>query len=216
MYQYARGNELTERKPTEGIKPYKLGEHEPWPDDLLAAGLEAEHDRTRLAINLLYYTGQRIGDVVNLRWSDIRNGKIIVTPQKSKRFKKVLQIPVHSALEAILEETPKVGITIIVNHLGQPLTQADVVRKELKKFAADLGFDAVPHGLRKNAVNSLLEAGCTIAEVASITGQSFKVVEHYARRVNQAVLGEAAILKFEQKVKVQTESKTTREKGKKA
>lgn len=56
---------------------------------------------------------------------------------------------------------------------------------------------AVPHGLRKNAVIALLEAGCTVAEVAAITGQSYAVVEHYAARVNTERLGSAAILKLD-------------------
>jgi len=55
----------------------------------------------------------------------------------------------------------------------------------------------VPHGLRKNAVNALLEAGCTVAEVAAITGQTYGVVEHYAARVNRRHLGKAAIVKLE-------------------
>ena len=49
----------------------------------------------------------------------------------------------------------------------------------------------------KNAVNALLEVGCTIAEVSAITGQTHQVVEHYAAKVNRRKLGKAAILKFE-------------------
>jgi transposase len=52
-------------------------------------------------------------------------------------------------------------------------------------------------GLRKSAVVFLLEAGCTDAEVAAITGQSREMVEHYARQVNQKRLAAAAILKWE-------------------
>jgi len=43
----------------------------------------------------------------------------------------------------------------------------------------------------------LLEAGCTTAEVASITGQSFEMVKHYARQVSQRKLAAAAIAKWE-------------------
>ncbi len=53
------------------------------------------------------------------------------------------------------------------------------------------------HGLRKSSVVFLLEAGCTDAEVAAITGQSRKMVEHYAKAVNQRRLAAAAILKWE-------------------
>ena len=52
------------------------------------------------------------------------------------------------------------------------------------------------HGFRKSAVVFLLEAGCSDAETASITGQSRDMVEHYAKQVNQRRLA-AAILKWE-------------------
>ncbi len=53
------------------------------------------------------------------------------------------------------------------------------------------------HGLRKSAVVMLLEAGCTTAEVASITGQSYEMVEQYAKQVSQRKLAAAAIAKWE-------------------
>ena len=53
------------------------------------------------------------------------------------------------------------------------------------------------HGLRKSAVVMLLEAGCTDAEVAAITGQSRDMVAHYSLMVNQKKLAAAAILKWE-------------------
>jgi integrase len=195
IYTYARRMDLTEARPAADIKPFKTGQHEPWPVEVLNAGLEAEHDRTRLAIALLYHTGARIGDAVCFRWSDIREGMIFYTAQKTGAE---MEVRLHKDLLAILAETPKRGITIITNHLGQPMTD-QVIRKELKKFAAEQGHDLVPHGLRKNAVNALLEAGCTVAEVQAITGQSFKMVEHYARRVHRRELGTAAILKLENK-----------------
>jgi hypothetical protein len=46
------------------------------------------------------------------------------------------------------------------------------------------------HGLRRSAVVLLLEAGCTDAEVAAITGQSRQMIEHYARHVNQKKLAD--------------------------
>ena len=53
------------------------------------------------------------------------------------------------------------------------------------------------HGLRKSAVVMLLEAGCTDAEVAAITGQTRDMVAHYSLMVNQRKLAAAAILKWE-------------------
>src|SRR5262249_24457319 len=53
------------------------------------------------------------------------------------------------------------------------------------------------HGLGKSAVVFLREAGCSDAETASITGQSRRIVEHYAKQVNQRRLAAPAILKWE-------------------
>jgi len=47
-----------------------------------------------------------------------------------------------------------------------------------------------------SAVVFLLEAGCSDADTAAITGQSRDMIEHYARQVNQKRLAAAAILKW--------------------
>ena len=53
-------------------------------------------------------------------------------------------------------------------------------------------------GLRKSAVVvCLIEAGCTSSKVAAITGQTLKMVEHYAEQVNQRIFARAAILNEE-------------------
>jgi tRNA(Ile2) C34 agmatinyltransferase TiaS len=67
----------------------------------------------------------------------------------------------------------------------------------MQAWALERGVEVVPHGLRKNAVNALLEAECSTAEVSAITGQSLKMVEHYAKKRNQKRLGGSAILKFD-------------------
>ena len=49
------------------------------------------------------------------------------------------------------------------------------------------------HGLRKTAVVSLLEAGCTDGHVSAITGPSRAMVEHYAKGVNQRKMAQAGM-----------------------
>ena len=66
-----------------------------------------------------------------------------------------------------------------------------------KEFATLRERQRVFHGLRKSAVCFLLEAGCSDAEVSAITGQSRRMVEHYAKQVNQKKLAAAAVLKWE-------------------
>lgn len=195
IYTWARQRSKTTLEPVKNIPKMDTGSHSAWPEHVLEAGLSCAHDRTRLAIHLMYFTGQRIGDVMTMRWSDIRNDAVFVTQQKTG---KKLQIHLHRELAAELERTPKRGLTIITNHKGDRMTPQRV-RAEIKTFCSSMGQTLVPHGLRKNAVISLLEAQCTIAEVAAITGQTFKIVEQYAAQVDQSKLGNAAIVKFENK-----------------
>ena len=165
--------------------PLILGHADP---DVLEAGLASDDATVRLAVHLLYFTGQRIGDVMKMRWGDIRGGYIYV---KQTKTKKIVEPPLSAELKAELDRTPKTAVTIVTGiNEGQ-------LRRKLQAFTAGLGAKTVPHGLRKNAVNALLEAGCTIAEVSAITGQTHQVVEHYAAKVNRKKLGGAAIYKLD-------------------
>lgn len=214
LYKWARNHDLVAdgKNPTGGIKPYETGEHEAWPQELIDAALTADEDRVRLATHLLLYTGQRIGDVMKMRWTDIRDGAVWLKQQKTG---KELRIPLFSGLQAELDATPRRGFTIITNYRGHPM-RPDIVRKELKDFAKARGFDIVPHGLRKSAVHAMLLAECTADMVMAITGQSRQMVDYYARKINQHKMGDAAILRLERNAPVQTSGKTalqTRDNG---
>lgn len=207
-YKWGRARNKTEAWPTRGIATAETGEWLAWPDDMLEAGLSAADDRTRLAVALLFYTGQRIGDVCKMRWSDIRKGRIAVTQQKTR---KTLSIRIHSDLQAELDRYGKRGLTILTNAVGGPVDD-EHIRRDIKALCAANGYpDLRPHGLRKNAVIALLTAGCSVAETAAITGQTYQLVEYYARQVDQERLGDAAILRLERKANTQTDVKTSSE-----
>lgn len=191
IYKWGRGRGKTNSQPTKGIEQSETGEHAAWPDDVLEEALQAE-GRAGLAVALLLYTGQRIGDVCKMRWSAIKGGSITVTQQKTG---KRLVIPLHAELRARLEQTPKAGMTLLVGDTGKPVG-TQVIRDEVKALAGKA--DLKPHGLRKNAVIALLRAQCSVAEVAAITGQSYALVEYYARQIDQEKMAEAAIYRWEQ------------------
>ncbi|CAH0355352.1 site-specific integrase [Sphingobium sp. CECT 9361] len=192
LYTWGRKRGHVDNDPCRDIDMMEVGEHDAWPVDLVTAALAAEDDRVRLAVNLLYYTAQRIGDVCAMRWSHIGNDRIAVVQEKTG---KVMEIPIHEALVAELAKHPR-GLGTILNYHGKQIAAA-TLRKSIKGFCSARGFDIVPHGLRKNAVNALLEAGCSAAETAAISGQSLQMVEHYAKGRSQNKLASAAILKWE-------------------
>lgn len=53
------------------------------------------------------------------------------------------------------------------------------------------------HGLRKNAINTLLKAGCTEAETGSVVEMSEQMVRHYSKDVNKRLLILNAMKKVE-------------------
>lgn len=192
-YRWGRRHGRTTADPVRGIEREKVGQHEPWPETTLEAGLSSNDDTIRLAVHLLYFTGQRIGDVCRMGWADVRGGRVRIVQQKTG---KAVSFPVAAELQVELDRAPRRGLTILSGSDGQPINR-DALRIKLRAFTDALGVKVVPHGLRKNAVIALLEAGCTVAEVAAITGQSYAIVEHYAARVNTERLGSAAILKLD-------------------
>lgn len=195
LYKWGRLKHHVERTtdPIGDHKAVPTGSHEPWPDHVLQAALASDKPRVKLAVHLLYFTAQRIGDVCKMTWNDVRDGMVSVKQDKTD---KALTIKLHSKLRELLAATPKRGITILTTEDGRrPSTTT--IREELKSFAADYGAKIVPHGLRKNAVIALLEAGCTVAETAAVSGQSFEMVEYYAKLRDQKLLSSAAILKWE-------------------
>lgn len=192
-YSWARKRGHVETDPCRDIDPFELGEHDPWPQATLDAALVAEDATIRLAVHLLYYTAQRIGDVVRMRWTDIDGDRITVRQQKTG---KSMQIRMHGDLVAELAKHQRSLATILP---GPMIPQQ--LRSAIQKFCAGRGFDIVPHGLRKNAVNALLEAECSVAETAAISGQSLGMVEFYSKKRSQITLGDAAILKWEKRRK---------------
>lgn len=197
MMKYAKARDWVKVDPTDGVEAFEKGdgEYEPWPEYLLELALD--DDAVRLPVALLLYTGQRIGDVCKMRWSDIRDGYIYVKQQKTG---KELDIRIHAHLAAVLSGTPKEAMTILHGPKLRPMKTA-ALRLRLQKFGSSHGEAIVPHGLRKNAVLALLENEASIAEVSSITGQSLEMVEHYAKRRNNKRIGSAAILKWERGTK---------------
>jgi integrase len=191
LFKWGVENDKVKDNPANGIKRFPAKPHEKWPEHLLEAALS--DPQVGVPVALLYFTGQRINEVVKMSWADISGGFMRVYVQKTKQRMEVAILP---ELADRLSATPKLAPTILTNANGQSWTQSGL-RQKLQEWASVRGYKVVPHGLRKNAVDSLLEAGCTAAEVSGITGHSIGMVEHYSKGVNRKRLGSAAVVKLD-------------------
>jgi integrase len=191
LFAWAVENGKLEKNPAANIKKFKAKPHEPWPETLLEEALA--DPQVGMPVALLYFTGQRIDDVIRMSWGDIKGDHMLVHVKKKDKQIRVAILP---ELASRLSAQSKDAVTILTNSNGNPWAKGGL-RVKLQTWAKERGHKVVPHGLRKNAVNSLLEAGCTMAEVSGITDQSMVIIEHYARDRNALALGRAAIIKLD-------------------
>jgi integrase len=154
-----------------------------------------------LALLLALWTGQRQGDLLRVPWSAYDGTHIRL--RQSKTGRRVV-IRVGAPLKAALDATPRRSTIILTSTQGQPwaTNSFQVAWGRACKAAGVSGVTF--HDLRGTAVTRLAIAGCTEAEIATITGHSLRGAQaildtHYLSR-DQA-LGESAITKLEKGTK---------------
>jgi integrase len=159
------------------------------------AQFEAHHPvgtKPRLAFALLLYTAQRRGDVVHMGIQHVRDGVLTL---KQRKTGKTLAIPVHPHLQAVLDATPSEHLTFMVTTTGKPYGD-NHFSAQFRKWcdAAGLPKNCSAHGLRKAACRRLAEAGCSVNEIASISGHaSLDEVARYTKAADQARLARNAM-----------------------
>lgn len=198
LFSYARGVDQMVNDPCKGLTTPATGEYRPWTQDEVNTFLKTDNDTVAMAIKLAYYTGQRMSDVLSMRWSDIKNGGIQVVQQKTHT---PLFIPLHPKLKTALKKhsASNPTDTIIAMSDGRPYTP-DQFRDRFREARKRLGLpdDLVFHGLRKLTAVSLANQGASTQEIMAVGGwKSIKQVEHYCKGSNQRKLAAQAINRLE-------------------
>lgn len=180
--------------PAKGVSEIKTQrrEREPWPQDLLQAYRDvcALGTRERLMMELCVGTGQRIGDVLEMSWSDIQEGGFIIRQNKTG---KELWIPILPQLQAALDVASRHSVFILTNKRGTNRWSYRGASQAVRKIRERIGairYDI--HSWRYNAACELVEAGCGDDLVAAVTGQSPAMVVHYTKKVRQRIRAEKA------------------------
>lgn len=200
LLSFAVDRGLLKENPIQGLRKLKVQSEgwRPWSDDQLEIFERLAEGASRVAFLLALYTGQRRGDILKLRWDQIKDGCLFLTQEKTQ---KTLVIPLHPHLQKELEMwrvgRKIVGPTIVHKQDGRAYTD-DGFGTIWNREQTRLGVKAPFHGLRKNATIALIEAGCTPQEAQAITGhETLDMLNHYAKRVDQRRLAETAISKLE-------------------
>jgi integrase len=176
------------------VTAYKSGSHHTWTDAELAQ-FEAKWplgSRERLAYALLFYTGQRSGDVVRMRRADISGGAIRVIQEKTGVE---LSIQIHPDLAEAIKAGPTKGINLIGDSYGRPIKRAalsHLMRQAIR--AAGLPDRCVPHGIRKATLRTMAEHGASAKQLAAVSGhKTTKELDRYTAAADQPTLAGAGI-----------------------
>jgi integrase len=204
LMAWAISRDWIENNPAAEIKALPGGSLRAW------TNAEADHAIANLpqpyrrAVILARYTGQRRGDLIRLTWSAYDGHALRLRQQKSGKSAPELVIPIPAALKAELGEWRKstASTHILTSVTGRPWVATHLTNalpRELQKIGLDRGLNI--HGLRKLAATSLAEAGCTVHQIAAITGhRTLSMVELYTRSVDQKNLAESAVAQLETRI----------------
>lgn len=164
---------------------------QPWPVEMIEAFRAAADERTLLLFELLIGTGQRINDVLSLRWSDLAGDGFMVTQGKTT---KRLFIPLTESLQTALRTTPRKALFIVAQANGNRVSY-NLAWKDFMAVRRAIGAEEYDiHGLRYTAASEIAAIpGMTAEHVKAITGHSEAAMVHlYAGAAMQKARAEEA------------------------
>ena len=203
LFRWAVNQDWLEHSPVHDIEPLPRGHLPAWTAEEAARAIgNAQNtfeqrlpEPFRRVVVLALYTGQRRGDLCAMGWSAYDGKSIRLVQQKTG---KPLVIPVHPELKAELDRWERITTTILSNGARapwRPVLLSDQLPGKLQTIGLRKGLNV--HGLRKLAATNLAEAGCTLHEIASITGHaSLGMLQLYTASADQERMATAAIVRL--------------------
>lgn len=190
LMQFAIRRGYRQTNPVTGIKPLPLGEHEPWPADVLALALAKATPMTRLAIITGLCSGARIGDAIKLR-HDWHDGEMMEFRSSKKKID--VAVPMHPLWLDELAKHPKKAVTLLYDRQGKPFKDTKALQERIRDLMKSLGHPGFTfHGLRKNAACYLSELGLSDREIGSILAMDTDTVRHYTKRSRALMVARGA------------------------
>lgn len=158
---------------------YEKRQREPWPVEMVAAARSKATDRTALLFELLLGSGQRIGDVLSMRWADYDGQAISVRQNKTDAR---LWVPVTDRLRDALDGADRRSVFILTNHQGTDQWSYRGAADAMMKLRRTVGAEAYDiHSLRYTATAELARLGLTDEQIMSVTGhKTVAMVQRYA------------------------------------
>ena len=187
FYRFLLYHDYIEQDPTELIERPKTEYHLPQVltlDEInkLMATIDYSSDegtRNRAILEILYGSGLRVTELVNLKISDIflKEGYLIVTGKGSKQRLVPISPEAEKWYKMWLEERahidvkPEFSDIVFVNHYGRQLTRS-MIFTIIKRLAAEAGIqkNISPHTFRHSFATHLLQNGADLRLIQQMLG----------------------------------------------
>ena len=143
----------------------------------LYAAAVSPHMRTFIALAM--WTGQRAGAILELKWSDIRDG-IVWFRQTTHTKRRPIAVPINTPLALSLGTAMLDARTpYVIEYKRQPVRS---IKKAFGRTVERAGLEDVRvHDLRRTAASRMLAGGASFAQVAAVLGDDERTVrKHYA------------------------------------
>ena len=181
--------------------PYlPIGEHDPWPREVLMQALAEASPMLRLAIVTGLCTGQRVSDVILIQHGWLRTGIMEMSQLKTNVD---VAVPVHPMWREEIAKVERKSITLLYDRFGKPFSGTDRIQERIRRLMHQLGHVGEDghvlytfHGLRKNACCYLLETGMSDTDVGAILGMTPETVRHYGKRARAYMIAVGAAEKM--------------------
>lgn len=192
VFSYALDRDWVQGNPASRLKKHRIGTWSKWYPQEVQAVIALGDRVVSTATALAWYTGQREGDVLNMRWTDIDGDCIRVTPQKvDKGQEEAMRIEMHPDLKAYLATIPRTGPYICFE--DKPMS-GSAFRGMFKRIINKAGVDKTFHGIRKGVGAFLAESGASTHQIkAFLNHKTLRMAEHYTEEAEGTRLISAAV-----------------------
>ena len=188
LFNYALDMDYIAANPAARLRMATTGSWSRWDIKDIAQVINMGHRIVSTAVAIAFFTGQRESDVLNMRWSDIENGVIRVTQQKTGH---VLEIKMAEPLRQFLDGLERNGEYIVsgANRMSGP-----AFRNMFKRVTRSIGLDVQFHGIRKTVGAHLAEQGHSTNEIAALLGhKTLTMAAHYTRQASEKKMIASAV-----------------------
>lgn len=126
--------------------------------------------RQKAIVYLIYSTGLRVSELINLKWTDFFS-KYIKILGKGRKIRNVPYFPfMKNLINEYKEKLPYEREFVFVSHSGKKMSTS-IINAQFRKYCINLNLKKItPHTLRHACATHLLQNGCNLRTIQALLG----------------------------------------------